>query len=137
MAEHPLQLNHGVVNNKELELLTIATIQILKRSKKKRGNDEVLNLVKTSLENEISRCLMKHWNTQKHSIKFNTVGNRLCLSSPKDPQEQTIDSRQNIVTSDTDITKNFKFKESFLEDFRDLKTTFLTEINSYKKLLRK
>ena len=60
MAEHPLQLNHGVVNNKELELLTIATIQILKRSKKKRGNDEVLNLVKTSLENEISRCLMKH-----------------------------------------------------------------------------
>ena len=60
MDEHPLQLNHGVVNNKELELLTIATIQILKRSKKKRGNDEVLNLVKTSLENEISRCLMKH-----------------------------------------------------------------------------
>ena len=35
MDEEFTQKNHGVINNKELELLIIATIQTLKRSKKK------------------------------------------------------------------------------------------------------
>ena len=49
MDEKPTQNNHGVINNKELELLIIATIQTLKRNKKKTGSEEVFNLVKSSL----------------------------------------------------------------------------------------
>ena len=43
MDEESTPINHGVVNNKELELLLIATIQTLKRSKKNPGNEEVFN----------------------------------------------------------------------------------------------
>ena len=41
MDEESTQKSHGVINNKELELLIIATIQTLKWSKKKTGNEEV------------------------------------------------------------------------------------------------
>ena len=44
MDEESTQKNLGVINNKELELLVIATIQTLKWSKKKTGNEEVFNL---------------------------------------------------------------------------------------------
>ena len=104
-----LQLNHGVINNKELELLIFNSVQI-------------------SLENKISRELFNETLitlVQNHSIKSNTVGNMVCLSLPKDPQEQNIESRQNIVISDIDINEEFnKFKERFLEELRDLKTAF-------------
>ena len=61
-----------------------------------------------------------------------------CLSLPKDQQEQNIDSRPNIVTSDSDINKEFKkFKESFLEEFRDLKAAFLNKVDSLLSHLSK
>ena len=62
---------------------------------------------------------------QNHSIKSNTFGNRVSPSLPKDLSEQNIDSWPDIVTSDIDIKEEFnKFKKSFLEEFRDLKTAF-------------
>ena len=111
-------------------------MQTLKRSKKESGNEEVFNLVQTSLKNEISKERFdKSLNTfvQNHFMKSNTVENRVCLCLPKNQQEQNIDSRENIFTSDIDINEEFnKFKESSLEQFEDLKTAFFTEINSYK-----
>ena len=62
---------------------------------------------------------------QNHSIKSDTFGHRVSLSLPKDLPEQNIDSWPDIVTSDIDINEEFnKFKKSFLEEFRDLKTAF-------------
>ena len=86
-------------------------------------------MAQSSLENKISRELLDETLNalvQNHSRKSNTVGNRVCLSLPKDAQEQNIDSWQNIVISDIGINEEFsKFKERFSEEFRDLKTAFL------------
>ena len=73
--------------------------------------------------------------TYTFCYKYSAIINP-CLSLLKDKQEQNIDSQPNIVTSDIDINEEFnKFKERFLKEFRDLKTAFFTEINSYKKLV--
>ena len=73
--------------------------------------------------------------TYTFCYKYSAIINP-CLSLLKDKQEQNIDSQPNIVTSDIDINEEFnKFKERFLKEFRDLKTVFFTEINSYKKLV--
>ena len=67
--------------------------------------------------------------------KNSTCRDSVCLSLPKDQQEENTDSRPSIVTSDININEEFNKFKGFLEEFRDLKTAFFTEINSYKKLL--
>ena len=52
----------------ELEILIIASIQTLKRSNKKYGKDEVIQLVNNSLEKEISREIF-----EDQSVKLNTL----------------------------------------------------------------
>ena len=52
----------------ELEILIIASIQTLKRSNKKCGKDEVIQLVNNSLEKEISREIF-----EDQSVKLNTL----------------------------------------------------------------
>ena len=60
----------------------------------------------------------------------------MCISFLKDQLEKNINSRTNIVIPDIDIKEQFnKFKESPLEEFRDLKTDFFIEVNSNKKLV--
>ena len=74
-------------------------MQTLKRSKEKSGNEDVFNLVQTSLKNEISKGRFdKSLNTfvQNHFMKSNTVENRVCLSLPKNQQEQNRLSRKYI-----------------------------------------
>ena len=64
-------------------------------------------------------------------MKSNKVENRVCLSLPKNQQEQ--ENLENIFTSDIDISEDFnKFKESSLEQFKRFQNSFFTEINSYK-----
>ena len=43
-----------IINDKELEMLVITSIHTLKRGKKKCGREDVYNLVKESLDYEIS-----------------------------------------------------------------------------------
>ena len=75
------------VNEKELEIILIATIASLKRKIKQCGSEEVFNLVKDSLETALTRenfyeCLGDLISNK--SVKHNTINNRECLSLPKD-----------------------------------------------------
>ena len=78
--------SHVNIDNKEIELLIIASIETLKRQNKKCGKDEAFGLVKDSLEQAItmesfekSLELLK----ESHSIKCNIISNSTCLSIPK------------------------------------------------------
>ena len=107
----------------------------------KCGIDEVLNLVQEIFEENISReSLISVSISVSNRVclfipKNNTCRDFVCLSLPKDQQEQNTDFRPSIVTSDIDINEEFNKFKGFFEEFRDFKTAFFTEINSYKKLV--
>ena len=66
------------VEEKDLEMLIIASIQTLKRENKKCGNEEVFNLVKGSVDGVIKKEVFKNLLdtlVQKQSIKRNKIGN--------------------------------------------------------------
>ena len=78
--------SHFNIDDKETELLIIASIETLKRQSKKCGKDEVFALVKDSLEEAItmesfekSLALLQ----ASHSLKCNIISSRTCLSIPK------------------------------------------------------
>ena len=74
------------IENYEVELLIIASIQTLKRKNKRRGRDEVFELVKDSTYDDtvtketFDKLLNQLINN--NSVKLNTFGNRECLSLP-------------------------------------------------------
>ena len=78
-SETPDMLYPITVEEKELELLKIASIQKLKRGNKKCGNEEVFNLVKDSVDDVIKKEIFNNLLDilfQKQSIKRNKIGNR-------------------------------------------------------------
>ena len=75
------------VEEEELEMLIIASIQTLKRGNKKCGNEEVFNLVKDSVDGVIKKEVFNNLSdilVQKESIKGNEIWNRECLSLRKE-----------------------------------------------------
>ena len=74
------------IENDEVELLIIASIQTLKRKNKRCGRDEVFELVKDSTDDDtgtketFNKLLNQLINS--NSVKLNTVGKRECLSLP-------------------------------------------------------
>ena len=75
--------------NEELESLIMASIQTRKRSNKKCGKEEVLELVNNSLQKEISREIFKsllYRLIEKQYVKVNVLRKRTCLSLPKKSQ---------------------------------------------------
>ena len=57
----------------------------------------------------------------------------MCLSLPKDQQENNMEPQANTLTSENNMKEEFyKFKEDFMEEFKELKTTFFAEVNSFK-----
>ena len=73
----------------------------MKRSKKKTGNEEVLNLVKSPLEYDVSREVFDETLNnliKENTIKSKTIRNRVCLSLAKEQQEVSIDSQPDAVT---------------------------------------
>ena len=60
MSETPDMLYPIAVEEKELEMLIIASIQTLKRGNKKCGNEEVFNLVKDSVDGVIKKELFNN-----------------------------------------------------------------------------
>ena len=75
------------INNKDLETLIIASIQTLKRAKQKCGKEEVFNLVIDSINDDISKEMFENILMQlidNKSVKLNIIGDRTCLSIPKE-----------------------------------------------------
>ena len=105
--------SHVNIDDKEIELLIIATTEALKRQNKKCGKDEVFALVNNSIEEAItmesfekSLALLQ----ASDSIKCNIISNRTCLSIPKHC------SVPKVCTQNTNSTKiGFEdFKRNFI-----------------------
>ena len=123
--------SHVNIDDKEIELLIIASIETLKRQNKKCDKDEVFALVKDSLEEAItmesfekSLALLQASN----SIKCNIISNRTCLSIPKHS------SIPKVCTQNTSSIKNdFEdFKSNFIETLLNVQTELF--MNKQKKL---
>ena len=81
------ETNNHFVNDKDLEILEIASIQTSKPGNKKCGRKEVYRLVKDSLNKDITREafeLILNSFGDDHSVNLNVIGKRKCLSLPKE-----------------------------------------------------
>ena len=114
------------IKHKELETLTVASIETLKRQKMKCGIDEVRKLVQDSLEENISRESFDktlQLLIDNDSVKSNSVSNRVCLSI----------SKNNTCRDAFNIKEELRsFKKELVEEFNRLAQAFFAEINSLK-----
>ena len=116
--------NH--IEDNEIEMLIIASISTLKRSSKKCGKNEVFDLVQTSLDTDINREtfieLLQNM-VESNAVKLRTVGDRECLSLPKD-EAKDLDAINNKTKSDLEVfqLQLEKFKSILYErKFHNLK----------------
>ena len=125
------------IENDEVELLMIASIQTLKRKNKRCGRDEVFELVKDSTDDDtvtketFDKLLNQLINN--NSVKLNTVGNRECLSLPtksnKKNQQSHIEDPLNVENCFTNL------KSVITDEFESLKKSFLQEVITFKNKL--
>ena len=129
MAEKNSNSQPIIINDKELEILFITSMHTLKTGKKKCSREDVYNLVKQSLDYEISIDNFSETLNlliDSKSIIVNTSRNRECLSLPKE-NENTSENEENH-------NEEFdNFKKNFLEEFNDSKRYFFHEVKTLKE----
>ena len=135
----PATLNFSTptVEDRELEMLIIASIQTLKRGNKKCRKDEVFRLFRESVDDVTKETFDKPLELliQNQSVRLNIVRNRECLSLPKENQKlRENDENQEKHVSMEDIGN---FRLEILEEFRNMKSSFLTEVRSFKNEFKK
>ena len=122
------------IENDEVELLIIASIQTLKRKKKRCGRDEVFELLKDSdtvTKETFDKLLNQLINS--NSVKLNTVGNREFLSLPTESNKR---NQQNHIENHFNVGNCFKNLKSVITDeFESLKNIFLKEVIIFKNEL--
>ena len=122
-----------IINERELEVLIITSIHTQKRGKKKCGREDVYDLVRESLDYEISKDdYHKALNSliESKSVIVNTRKSQECLSMPKD----FLTSGNENEDEENHINEDFNnFKESFLEEFNDFKRSFFNEVETFKE----
>ena len=98
----PATLNFSTptVEDRELEML-IASIQTLKRGNKKCGKDEVFRLFRDSVDDVTQETFDKLLELliQNQFFRLNIIGNRECLSLPKEKENQKL--RENNENQDS------------------------------------
>ena len=84
-----LNFSTTTVEDRELEMLIIISIQTLKQGNQKCGKDEVFRLSRDSVDNVTIETFDKllEFFIQNQSIRLNIIGNRECLSLPKENQK--------------------------------------------------
>ena len=128
------------VDEKELEILIIATIATLKIKNKKCGPEEVFNLVKISLETGLTRenfneCLSNLISNK--SVKNITINSRECLSLPKDNSNNHDDSNNNDDTISHDNTVSHDDTCVLKEDFNSYQVKCIKELHNVKEAFLK
>ena len=76
----------NTIDDKEIEVLIIASIETLKHQKSKCGKDEVFKLVKDTIEENITRDIFNKALKsliECGSVKCSFISNRTCLSLRK------------------------------------------------------
>ena len=104
------------IDDKEIELLIIASIKTLKHQNKTCSKDEVFALVKASIEEAIT---MESFLQASHSTKCNIISDRTCLSITK---------HSSIPKVSTQTTSRIKI------DFEDFKSNFIETLNVQTEL---
>ena len=134
--------SHVNIDNKEIELLIISSIETLKRQNKKCGKDEAFGLVKDYLDQAITmESFEKSLELLKasHSVKCNIISNSTCLSIPKHSSIPKV-SPKNASSTKADFED---FKSNFIETLNakaefflnQQKELFFTEMNLFKDKL--
>ena len=100
-SDASLNFSSPTVQDIELEMLIIASIQTLKRGNKKCGKDEVFRLFRDSVDDVSKETFNKILGLliQNQSIRLNIVGNRECLSLPKENHKlrENDENQENLV----------------------------------------
>ena len=125
------------IENDEVELLIIASVQTLKRKNKRCGRDEVFELVKDSTDDDrltketFDKLLNQLINI--NSVQLNTVGNRECLPLPTESSKR---NQQNHIENHFNLENCFKNLKSVITDeFESLKKSFLKAVIIFKNEL--
>ena len=88
---YPATLNFSTptLEGRELEMLILAFIETLKQGNKKCGKDEVFRLFRDSFDDVTKDTFDKLLEllVQNKSVSLNIIGNRECLSLPKENQK--------------------------------------------------
>ena len=115
----------NTIDDKEIEVLIIASIETLKHQKSKCGKDEVFKLVKDTIEENINRDIFDkvlESLIESGSKNCSFISNRTCLSL-----------RKHNAIENSNLQGNFNnFKEDLIEDFDKLKNAFFAEVKSFK-----
>ena len=118
----------NIIDDKEIEMLIIASIETLKRQKSKCGKDEVFKLVKDTTEENITRDIFDkalESLIESGSVKCSFISNKTFLSL-----------RKHNAIENSNLQGNFNnFKEDLIEDFDKLKKAFFAEVKSFKDKL--
>ena len=120
----------NIIDDKEIEVLIIASIETLKSQKSKCGKDEIFKLVRNAIEENITREIFDETLDsliESGSVKCSLISNRTCLSlrkhnviensnlqgnfnnfkEVKSFKDQLLDSLENFVDSSSDGCKIF------------------------------
>ena len=119
------ETNNPFVNDKDLEILVIASIQTLTRGNKKYRREEVYRLVNDSLNKVITTEAVKlilNSMIDNHSVNLNVIGKRECLSLPKESCQISDDK---VDQNKVNFVKKFNlFKSGIVDDLDRLKRAF-------------
>ena len=125
-----------IIEGRDLETLIVALKEMLKRKNKKCGKEEVWHLVQESIDSEVTK---EHFEElldkliKCHFAQIKLVGTRTCLSLPKGAQYSK-SLKQFNESLRTNVNEELsKFKDSVTEKNDGLKSSFLAEVDSFKK----
>ena len=125
-----------IIEGRDLETLIVASIKTLKRNNKKCGKEEVLHLVQESVDSEVTK---EHFEElldkliKWYSMQIKLVGKRTCLSLPEWAQYSKSHKQFNESLRINVNEELSKFKDSVIEEFDALKSSFLAQVDSFKK----
>ena len=125
-----------IIEGRDLETLIVASIKTLKRNNKKCGKEEVLHLVQESVDSEVTK---EHFEEllgkliKWYSVQIKLVGKRTCSSLPEGAQYSKSHKQFNESLRINVNEELSKFKDFVIEEFDALKSSFLAQVDSFKK----
>ena len=119
-SDASLNFSSPTVEDRELEMLIIASIQTVKRRNKKCPSNEVFRLFRDSVDSVIKETFDKLLELliQKQSVRLNIIGNRECLLLPRGNQklrENGEDQEKPVLMEDIG-----NLRLQILEEFRNM-----------------
>ena len=110
----------NIIDDKEIEVLIITSTETLKSQKSKCGKDEVFRLVKTIIEENITReFLGKTLDSliKSGSVECSLISNRTCLSL-----------RKHKAIENLNLQRNFNNFKDLIKAYDKLKKAFFAEV---------